>query len=226
MFFEKIDWSHAATLLVFGILDDRYFANRVVLDRDDREGRTVAEVVRDGSIEAIGGIRGNCDQHNCILLQSGIVAAELFLVEVDCEQYHCDDYSSSSLRHPIEPPTANDAGAGVRPPTPVRGGDPRGGTTRAADQSLVDSLSFPVSDDYEECSADRGLWIPESAGPSRADRSLNQRSFRETQGGSEDAIRLLDGDDPGADGGGIVEAAGVEPASLAGAESPGVRANE
>jgi hypothetical protein len=63
-FFEKVDWRHAATLLVCGILENRYIADRVVLDRDKREGRTVAEVLGNGRIEAVSGFRGNCNQHD------------------------------------------------------------------------------------------------------------------------------------------------------------------
>jgi len=39
-------------------------------------------VFRDNGTEAVGGISGNCDQHDGLLLQSGIVATELFFVEV------------------------------------------------------------------------------------------------------------------------------------------------
>jgi hypothetical protein len=63
-FFEKVDWRHAANLLVCRILEDRYFADRIVLDHDEREGRTVTEVFRNGGIEAVSSLRGNCNQHD------------------------------------------------------------------------------------------------------------------------------------------------------------------
>ncbi len=65
--FEKGHGRHAGALGVPGVFKDGNLSDGVISHVDQGKGRTVAEVLRNGGLEAVGGVRGNCDQHTSLL---------------------------------------------------------------------------------------------------------------------------------------------------------------